>query len=134
MPLLILWDIWVTNDHDYVPYVVIIIWPSPYWWLISGFVTRAIRRVPQVRSELLILPEDMSSSPDFARSVDLYILFAHHCVSFCPLSFVHCIISSSSVDGLWLPRWYLQAFLPMSYVVVFVVVIVRFVKIVDHHV
>jgi hypothetical protein len=39
--------------------------------------------------------EYMSSSPVFARSVGLYILFAHHCVSFCPLSYGHCIISSS---------------------------------------
>jgi hypothetical protein len=83
------------NDHDCVPLFVIIIWPFPYWWLISGFVTWVIRQVPQVRSELLILPEYMSSSPVFARSVGLYILFAHHCVSFCPLSFGHCIISSS---------------------------------------
>jgi hypothetical protein len=50
--------------------------------------------------------EHMSSSPVFARSVGLYILLTHHCVSFCPLSFGHCIISSSSVDGLCLPRWY----------------------------
>ena len=33
--------------------------------------------------------------PLFARSVGLYIVFAHHCVSFCPLSFGHCSISSS---------------------------------------
>ena len=83
------------NDHDYVPFFVIIVWSFPYWWLISGFVTRVIRQVPQVRSELLILPEHMSSSPVFARSVGLYILLTHHCVSFCPLSFGHCIISSS---------------------------------------
>jgi hypothetical protein len=83
------------NDHDYVPFFVIIIWPFPYWWPISGFVTRVLRQVPHARSELLILPEHMSSSPVFARSVGLYILFAHHCVSFCPLSFGHCIISSS---------------------------------------
>ena len=82
------------NDHDYVPFFVIIIWPFPYWWIISGFVTRVIRLVPQVRSELRILPEHTSSSPVFARSVGLYILFAQHCVSFCSLSFGHCIISS----------------------------------------
>jgi hypothetical protein len=58
---IILWDIWVTNEHDYVPYVVIIIWPFPYWWIIT--VTRVIRQVPQVRSELFILPECMRSSP-----------------------------------------------------------------------
>ena len=60
---IILWDIWVTNDHDYIPFVVIIIWPLPYWWIISGFVTRVIRQVLQMRSELFILPECMRSSP-----------------------------------------------------------------------
>ena len=60
---IILWDIWVTNDHDYVPYVVIIIWPFPYWWIISGFVTMNAWGHP--------------------RSVGLYTVFSHHCVSFC---------------------------------------------------
>jgi hypothetical protein len=32
-------------------------------------------------------------------------------LSFCPFSFGHCVVCSSSIYGLWLPLWYLQTFL-----------------------
>ena len=87
------------------------------WWLIIRFVTRVTRQILQVGQELLISPEHMSAFPVFARSVCFCIVFAHHCVSVCPFVFwpVYC--------RLWLPRWYLQAVLSMSYVMVFVVIV-----------
>jgi hypothetical protein len=36
-----------TNDHGYVPFVVITIPPFPHSWFITGFVTRVTRRIPQ---------------------------------------------------------------------------------------
>ena len=78
MFLLILWDTRVTNDPDYVPFVVIIIWSFPYWRLITGCVTRVTRQVAQSVPALLIFPEHMSLSPGFARSVGFYIVFSHH--------------------------------------------------------
>jgi hypothetical protein len=135
MSLLILWDIWVTNDHDYVPFVVIIIWPFSYWWLITGFLTRITRQVAQVTPEQLIPPVHISLSSVVARSVGFYIVLSHPCVSVCLFSLGRCIFSSS-IYGFWLPSWCLQAVLLMSYVVGFFVVIVRFVNIaenVDHH-
>ena len=56
-----------------------------------------------VEQELLILPEHMSSSPVFSgvhvtRSfVFLYVCFVDRCLSFCTLSFGHCVVCSSSI-------------------------------------
>jgi len=33
---------------------------------------------------------------------------------FCPFSFDHCVICSSSIYGFWLPLWYLQIFRDVS--------------------
>ena len=41
------------------------------------------------------------------RSLVLYVCFVDRCVSFCTLSFGHCVICSS-IYGFWLPLWYLQ--------------------------
>jgi hypothetical protein len=56
------WNICVTNDHAYVP-LVNTSWSFPHSRLITGFVTRLIRRVPLVEQELLTLPEHLSSPP-----------------------------------------------------------------------
>ena len=40
----------------------------PHSRLITGFVTRVIRRVPLVEQELLTLPEHLSSPPVFSLS------------------------------------------------------------------
>ena len=42
----------VTNDHGYVPLLVSTSRSFPHWRLITGFVTRLIRRVPLVEQEL----------------------------------------------------------------------------------
>jgi hypothetical protein len=34
------------------------------------------------------------------------------CLFFCPFSFGHCVVCSSSIYGLWLPLWYPQTLLP----------------------
>ena len=45
----------ITNDHVYVPLVIIIIRSIfPHAWLITGFVRRVTRRMPQVEQELPI--------------------------------------------------------------------------------
>jgi hypothetical protein len=51
----------VTNDHGYVPLVVSTSRFLPRSWLmITGFVTRLIRRVSLVDQELLTLPEQFT--------------------------------------------------------------------------
>ena len=50
-----LWNICVTNDRGYAPFVVNTSRFFPHSWLISGFVTRLTRRVPLVEQGLLTL-------------------------------------------------------------------------------
>jgi hypothetical protein len=52
----VLWNIFVTNDHGYVPLVVNTSRSFPPSWLITGFVTRLIRWVPLVEQKLFTLP------------------------------------------------------------------------------
>jgi hypothetical protein len=84
-------------------------------WLITGFVTRLIRRVSLVEQERLTLPEHLSSPPVFSgvrvsRSLVLYVCFVDHCLFFCTFSFGHCVCSSS-IYGFWLPLGTFQLFL-----------------------
>ena len=37
-----------------------------------------------------------------------HLCFVDRCLSFCPFSFDHCVICSSSIYEFWLPLWYLQ--------------------------
>jgi len=111
-----LWNIYVTNDHGYVPLVLSTSRSYPHSWLITGIVTRLTRRVPLVEQELLTLPENLSSPPVFSevhvtRSLVLYVCFVDRCLSFCPFSFGHFVVCSSSIYGLLLPHWYLQTLL-----------------------
>jgi len=61
-----LWNIYVTNDHGYVPVVVNTYRSFHHSWLITGFVTILTRRVPIVEQELRTLPDHLSSSPMFS--------------------------------------------------------------------
>jgi hypothetical protein len=45
------------------------------------------------------------------RSLVLCVGFVDRCLSFCPFSFDHCVVCSSSIYGFWLPLWYLQTLL-----------------------
>jgi hypothetical protein len=76
-------------------------------------VTRLTRQVSLVEQELLTLPGHLSSPPVFsgvlvARSLVLYVCFVDRCLTFCTISFGHCIVYSSSIYGFWLPLWHLQ--------------------------
>ena len=116
-------------EHRNFEYVsqkpVIVIWPRicstcrKHFPVLSSFmtyhrvVTRLARSVPLVEQELLTLQEHLSSPPVFSgvrvtRSLVLCICFVDHCLSFCPFSFCHCVLCSSSIYGFWLPLWYLQ--------------------------
>jgi protein-S-isoprenylcysteine O-methyltransferase Ste14 len=82
-------------------------------WLITGFVTRLTRRVSLVKQELFPLPEHLSSSPIFsgvgvATYLVFCVIFVNRCLSFCPFSFGHCVVCSSSIYGFWLPLWCLR--------------------------
>jgi hypothetical protein len=60
-------EIFVTNDHGYVP-LVIKHFPVPSSFMTyHRFVTRLTRRVPLVEQKLFTLPEHLSSSPVFSR-------------------------------------------------------------------
>jgi hypothetical protein len=45
------------------------------------------------------------------RSLVLCVCCAYHCLSFCTVSFSHCVVCSSSIYGLWLHLLYLQTLL-----------------------
>ena len=45
------------------------------------------------------------------RQTDLSICFLDHCLSFCPFSFDHCVVWSSSNYGFRLSLWYLHTLL-----------------------
>jgi hypothetical protein len=74
-----LWNICVTNNHEYVPLVVNTSLSLPLSWLISGFVTRLTWRVPLVEQELLTLQEELSSLPVFRWS-SCYSIFMCMCI------------------------------------------------------
>jgi hypothetical protein len=110
-----LYNICVTNDHGYVPLVVNTSLSFPHSWLITGFVTRLKPLVPQVEKELSTLPENLSSPLIFSgvrvtRSLVLCVCFVDRCLSFCPFSFIYCVVCPS-IYGFRLPLWYLQTLL-----------------------
>jgi hypothetical protein len=39
-----------------------------------------------------------------------------HCLPVCPFPWGHCIACPSSIVGFWIPTWYLQTFLPYTYI------------------
>jgi len=45
-----------------------------------------------------------------ARTLAFCVVFCRS-MPFCPFSFGHCVVCSSSIYGLWLPIWYLQTLL-----------------------
>ena len=45
------------------------------------------------------------------RSFVLCVCFVDRCLSFCTLSFGHCVVCPSSIYGFWLPLWYLLTLL-----------------------
>ena len=72
---------------------------SSFMTFITGFVIRLTRRVS--------LMEQLSSPPLFSgirvnRSLILSLCFVDRHLSFCSFSFVHCVVCSSSIYGLWL--------------------------------
>ena len=88
----------------------------PHSWLITRFVTRLTRRAPLVEQELPTLPKYLSSPPVFSgfcvtRSLVFCVCFVVRCLLFCPFSFAHCVVCSSSIYRFWLPLWYLQSLL-----------------------
>ena len=100
----------------HLPLVVDTFRSFPHSWHITGFVTRLTRRVPLVEPELLTLSEHLSSPPvlsgvSVTRSSVLFVCFVDRCLSFCPFSFGHFVVSFSSIYGFWLPFWYLQTLL-----------------------
>ena len=83
------------------------------------FVTRLTRRVSLVDQELLTPPEHLSSLPvlsgvSVTQSLVFCVCLVDNCWSFCPFSFGHCVVCSSSIYGLCLPIWYLQSLLIKS--------------------
>ena len=88
-----LWNICITNDHGYVPFVVNTFRSFPRSWLITGCVVRLTWRVPLVEQKLLTLPKHLSSPPIFGgvrvtRSLVLYVCFVDYCLSFCIYFFI----------------------------------------------
>jgi hypothetical protein len=108
-----LWNICVTNDHEYVLLVVL-----SSFMIITGFVTRLTRWVPIVEQNLPTLPENLSSPPVLCvvrvtRSLVWCVCFVNLCLSLCAFSFCNCVVCSSSIYGFWLSLWYLQTILTL---------------------
>ena len=88
-----LWNICVTNDRGYAPFVVNTSRFFPHSWLISGFVSRLTRRVPLVEQGIAnpcVAPEctPVFSGVRVIRSFDLCVCFVDRCLYFWPL---HCL-------------------------------------------
>jgi len=94
----------VTNDHGYVPFIVVIIRFFPHLWLITGIVKRVTQRMPHAQYELLTLPEHLPSSR-------ILVGFVLQC--FVDI-FGHCVVCPS-IYGIWLPLCYLQTFRNMCF-------------------
>jgi hypothetical protein len=87
-------NIYATNYHGYIPFVVITIPSFPYSWHITMFITWVTQHVPLVEQELFILPEHQSSLHVYWRSCCSIFSFLCSVVEiiFCPFSFGHCIV------------------------------------------
>jgi len=93
-----LWNICVTNDLGYAPFVVNTSGSFPHSLLITVFVTRLTRRIPLV------------GAPEFTPCFywgSCNSIFSFMCnvlkIVVCPFSFGHCVVCSSSINGFWLP-------------------------------
>ena len=91
------WGCITTSKIHFIDIVSFKIQNDNFSWLITGFVTRLIRRVTLVEQELLILPEHMSSPPIFSgvrvtRSLIFNVCFVDHCLSFSTFSSGHCVL------------------------------------------
>ena len=78
MRTIVLNNIYITDYHGYVPFVVIALRAFLHLWLITGLITRVIRRMLLVEQELLTLPEQLSppsvlSAARVARSLVFWI-------------------------------------------------------------
>ena len=109
-----------TNDHRYVPCVVITIGSFLHSWLIIEFVIRVTRRVLHVEQELPTLPEHLSSPPVLsgirnARSLVFRVMFCKP-LFVCFFVFLSLYCQSCSVYCFWWALKYLRRFLPkMAY-------------------
>ena len=83
-------NICVTSDHGYVPLVVRTSRSFPHSSHITGFVTRAMRRVPLVEQELPALPRHMAHPGCSGARVSRSVVF---CVVFCRSLFVRFLLA-----------------------------------------
>jgi hypothetical protein len=84
----------------------------PHSRFITGVVARLARRVLLVEQELPTLPGHLSSPPVYSGvRVTQSLVFVDRYQFFCPFSIGHCVFCSTSINGLWLPLWYLQTLL-----------------------
>jgi hypothetical protein len=105
-------NIYVTNDHGYIPHVVNTSRSFTHSRLITGFVTRLTRQVPLAEQELPALPKHLSSSPGFSGvrvtlSLVLCVMFGRSLFVLLSFSFGHCVVCPS-IYGFWLSLRYLQ--------------------------
>jgi hypothetical protein len=99
-----LWNICITNDHEYVPLVVSTSWSFPHSRLITGFVTRLTRWVPLVEQKLITLPEHRCSPPVFSgvrvtRSLVWCVLFVRDSMNKYSMLHGEVCVRSSSIEN-----------------------------------
>ena len=104
----LLWNICITNDHGYIPFVVNNSQSFPHWWLITGFVIRLTRRVSLVEQKMPTFPVHLSSPPIFSevcvtRSLVLCLCFVDRCLSFStfPFAIVLSVLRFTEFDYLF---------------------------------
>ena len=59
---------------------------------------------------------NFSLSVCVTRSLVLCLCFVDRCLSFCTFPFGHYVLCSSSIYGFWLPLWYLQTLLCLTFI------------------
>jgi hypothetical protein len=58
-----------------------------------------------------------NGQPSHGGDRKICVCFVYRCLSFCPFSFDHCVVCSSSIYGFWFPLWYLQTLLNSCYLI-----------------
>jgi hypothetical protein len=71
-----------------------------WFWRRNDHIYMQHKLTMHVWNELFLMPIS-----EIFQSVELFVCFVNHCLSFCYISLCHCIICPSVYNGIWLPRW-----------------------------
>ena len=93
----------ITNDHGYVPFVVITIRFFPHSWRTTGFLTRVTRRVSRGQKELPTLSYSVFRDVRVVQSFVLWIVFYRSLFVLLSFYIGHCTVWPSSMYSFSFP-------------------------------